>query len=232
MVFSGLFESAFVPQIQIVAYVHEWEPKDSKSGGSFIYWGGKNSNTSLSKSDAEGFLVTAESISPMPRAGVSVDGSKLVHAANTYRPEIEPPQIDRQKTPSLVYVKEIGLWELREDDRPIRNYTMDDLRISVVYRARCFSDKSKADEFRNQMYDKTKAMKLEDILSILVKDLQKKGKVDSNAMNMNRRDLALKLMDEYVRYPYSSDALIPLNYCALSRILPWSSSLLSIICKS
>ncbi len=35
MQFSGLFEHLFIPQVQVVAYFHEWsDPR----GGEFIYW--------------------------------------------------------------------------------------------------------------------------------------------------------------------------------------------------
>lgn len=45
-------------------------------------------------------------------------------------------------------------------------------------------------------------------------------------------DLAMALMDFFVAYPLpsASSAVIPYNYCALSKILPWTASLLSAIC--
>ena len=233
MVFSGLFEDIFIPQVQVVAYIHEWEPKGDSSGGSFLYWGAQEANKTASKSqDGERRFVHApvNSVQPKPRAGVTVDGSKLVHAANIYRGDDELPEIDRQGTPVLAYNKETDLWDLKVHDKLIRSYTMDDLRISIVFRARCFANAEEATRFQSQLHDNENAMKLDDILEVLVNDLQSRGRIGDDAMQMDRTALALKLMDEYIRYPFSPTAKFPLNYCALPRILPWTEKMLSYVC--
>lgn len=39
MVFSGLFQDRFIDQVQIVAYLHEWNNQGvANSGGEFVYW--------------------------------------------------------------------------------------------------------------------------------------------------------------------------------------------------
>lgn len=236
MVFSGLFEELFVPQVQVVAYIHEWEPKGDNSGGSFLYWGARTANMTgqdeSSSAAAKSRLVHAEAnfVRPKPRSGVTVDGSKLVHAANIYRGDEELPEIDRQGTPVLAYNAETDLWDLKVHDKTIRSYPMDDLRISIVFRARCFANEEESKRFQEQLHDHENAMKLDDILETLVKDLQSRGRIGADAMQMDRLKLALKLMDEYIRYPFSPTARFPLNYCALSRILPWTEKLLSVVC--
>jgi len=53
-----------------VAYLHQWN--DSRDGG-FIYW---NTDDLVGKT-----------VPPLPLAGSSVDGSKVVHAAMVYQPK-------------------------------------------------------------------------------------------------------------------------------------------------
>mmetsp|Transcript_3837 Transcript_3837/g.4424 ORF Transcript_3837/g.4424 Transcript_3837/m.4424 type:complete len:82 (+) Transcript_3837:17-262(+) len=59
MVFSGLFEHIFVPQVQVVGYIHQWNPNEkelSEIGGNFIYWGDKkNVNTHNTKGNLPKF---------------------------------------------------------------------------------------------------------------------------------------------------------------------------------
>lgn len=49
---------------------------------------------------------------------------------------------------------------------------------------------------------------------------------------MPRIDLAFTLMDYFIKYPLppKEAALLPYNYCALSKALPWMSSILDFIC--
>ena len=129
MVFSGKFEDRFIDQLQVVAYLHQWD--DPAREGRFVYW---TQNTR-----------DYESVPPTPLAGSVVDGSKTVHAALVYRPDATPPFMDKSQNNALEYNKEADIWELvvkneeGEVVKRLRNYTFDDLRISVVYRARCFA---------------------------------------------------------------------------------------------
>ena len=129
MVFSGKFEDRFIDQLQVVAYLHQWD--DPEREGRFVYW---TQNTR-----------DYESVPPTPLAGSVVDGSKTVHAALVYRPDATPPFMDKSQNNALEYNKEADIWELvvkneeGEVVKRLRNYTFDDLRISVVYRARCFA---------------------------------------------------------------------------------------------
>jgi hypothetical protein len=91
MKFSGLWESEFVDQVQVVGYLHEWVPKnniqqaniDKDQYGSFVYW---NNNNPVPKS-----------VLPFPLSGNVVDGSKVVHAASVYRKDDDLPTIDKSK---------------------------------------------------------------------------------------------------------------------------------------
>ena len=129
MVFSGKFDDKFIDQVQVVAYLHEWEPSAERAGN-FVYW---------TKNQRQ-----PEIVEPTPLAGSVVDGSKTVHAALVYRPQDLPPVMDKSRNNALTLDRESGDWVLSADGEELRRYTWDDLRISIVYRARCFeSDEEK-----------------------------------------------------------------------------------------
>ena len=79
-----------------------------------------------------------------------MDGSKVVHAGDVYREGFRPPRLDKSAANALVHVGD-EQWELvsgtAEGNVTKATYATDDLRWTVVYRARCFEDASKAAKF-------------------------------------------------------------------------------------
>src|SRR5262245_51381409 len=87
--------------------------------------------------------------------------------------------------------------------------------VSIVYRARCFSDAAEAARFREMPDDKT--MTLDGILSKLTAEMIRRGVVSSSQVGqMSSLELAMKLLDVFVHYPLPQSAFVPYNYCALS----------------
>lgn len=211
MQFSGLFKDRFIDQIQVVGYFHQWEPTIER-GGQFVYWDTEND--------------IPRKIPPLPLAGSIVDGSKTVHAATVYQPGVKAPKLDKSSENKLVYVGD-ETWELLEDGKHFATYKTDDLRWTIVYRARCFADAKEADHFHNLPEEET--MQLEEILDILKKDLIARNRLSADN-DISRLDLAILLMDEYITYPLSPTSIIPYNYCALSKLVPAVSPILSLIC--
>eukprot|EP00461_Guttulinopsis_vulgaris_P002120 UN02121 len=121
--FSGLFEDKFIAQNQIVSYLHNWQPTDEKAGH-FIYWNNNSGTFSEEK--------------PYPRAASGVDGSALVHAGDVYRPEYSPKPLDKSTYIRLEHRAENNTWDLLSNDDLVETFEHDDLRICIVYRARCF----------------------------------------------------------------------------------------------
>jgi hypothetical protein len=217
MVFSGLFESEFIDQVQVVGYLHRWE---DERDGKFVYW---NSD------DLE-----EKHVPPTPLGGSVVDGSKTVHAAMIYRPEVVVPFIDKSADTTLRYVDGDN-WTLESSGRHVANYTTDDLRITIVYRARCFGDSGEVKRFYAQQASGGHGegmMQLDDVLAKLSAELVARGRVASveAALAMRRVDLALLLMDEFISYPLPTHSVNPYNYCALPRLFPSLAPLLSYLC--
>jgi len=211
MQFSGLFQDKFIDQIQVVGYFHRWEPTEER-GGQFVYW------------DSE--EVQPRTVPPKPLAGSIVDGSKTVHAATVYRPGVKAPRVNKSADLKLIYVGD-DRWELLENGKVFQTYTTDDLRWTIVYRARCFANEEEAVRFKNLPEEET--MQLEDVLNILKNDMIKRGKMSENDTS-SRLDLAITLMDEYIKYPLSPNAIIPYNYCALPKLFPQLAPVLSWFC--
>eukprot|EP01104_Vermistella_antarctica_P017475 TRINITY_DN6190_c0_g1_i1.p1 TRINITY_DN6190_c0_g1~~TRINITY_DN6190_c0_g1_i1.p1 ORF type:complete len:430 (-),score=101.56 TRINITY_DN6190_c0_g1_i1:45-1334(-) len=212
MVFSNLFQERFVNQVQVVAYVHKWNDTKDERSGKFVYW---------NKDD-----LTHQTVSPLPLAGSAVDGSKTVHAATTYFPDVSPPYIDRSKDNVLSYLGE-DKWHLTSNGEVIQKYDDDDLRKTVVYRARCFKDEEEMERFKNQKEEDN--MKLEDILETFRKDLVARGKLSEGEV-ISPIDFNILILNTYIKYPLPVNALIPYNYCMLPRLYPWTETLLSPFC--
>jgi hypothetical protein len=210
MKFSGLYEDKFIDQVQVVGYLHEWTD-DRK--GEFAYY------TSNDK---------VQTVQPKSRTGTVTDGSKTVHAGTLYRPDADIPLINKSKTNKLVYNAETQLWELRSDNEILREYIEDDLRITIVYRGKCFKDQEEAERYHNTEEDMT----LDGILAELSSDLLSRGAVTEEELSeMARLDLALLIMDTYIKYPLPYDeAIIPYNYCMASKKIPALEGPLSYIC--
>lgn len=225
MVFSNLFKNDFIDQVQVVGYLHQWEPElasslssSLSSGGEFVWY---NNDTSY------------ESTLPLPLSGSVVDGSKVFHASKIYKSNIKAPHLNKNKDSSLRYLGN-DIWEVQSNNENIKNYTTNDLRISIVYRARCFKDESEIKEYIND----TNIMNLNDIFNIFINDLINKGKLQKDKIDtLNRLDLAFLIIDTYIIYPLPpiEYAIIPYNYCAITLLLPsylsFLNNLLYYFCK-
>lgn len=207
MVFSGLFQDDFVDQVQVVAYYHKWKTSD---GGEFYFW-----------DDLSG---QAKKSFPASRSANSVDGSKVVHAAAIYQPKKTPPILDQNARNELEYNKLTKQWEVKSDGIVARVYNEEEIRFGAVYRARCFADKADQAAFRKGQANQ---WSLDYVLGIFKKDLVSRGVYREG---IDAYDLGLLIMKTYISYPLSPNAVFPYNYCALSRLYPWTAPLLKLVC--
>lgn len=215
MVYSGLFQDKFIDQIQVVGYVHRWENRANPKDGAFVFW---------TDNEKEQYVAAT------PLLGNVVDGSKTVHAALIYRPDVKAPMLDKSQSNLLRYVGD-DKWQLLANEKLVRNYSTNDLRISIVYRARCFASQAEVARFHEDRPEDQ--IGLENILGKLKDDLVKRGKLANRAAAdaVPRLDLALLLMDSYIKYPLPPHSVIPYNYCMLSTLVPALQPLLSAICS-
>lgn len=248
MVFSGRFRDSFIDQVQVVAYLHDWDPKTRVKAGEFIHWATPQVEEQWHAKGDPNVSVPVKPLAydPMPRAGSAIDGSKCVHAAEVYKgsPRSPPlPLIEKNAHNELVYEgpsDESG-WVLRSAGKPLQRYSTDDIRTSIVYRARCFRDEAEALRFDGKGGPEEELLSLDSILTTLSDELVKRGVVASvdSAMAMDRKQLAVKIMDTFIKYPLPDRTvrLNPYNYCALPRLIrtPWAAKaakqVLSLLCR-
>mmetsp|Transcript_29644 Transcript_29644/g.65709 ORF Transcript_29644/g.65709 Transcript_29644/m.65709 type:complete len:442 (+) Transcript_29644:54-1379(+) len=218
MVFSGLFQDRFINQIQVVGYLHDWTLQDgagASEGGDFVYY--KDANT-------------VGVMRPAPGSGTIVDGSKVLHAAKIYRAHSKAPRLPKDRASSLIYVGG-DRWELQTDGEMVHQYSTSDLRISIVYRARCFS--SPAEAQRYSALPQEDMLSLEYVMGAFKRDLTSRGKGSPLQLEgMPPLDFLFLIIDTYITYPLPpwEFATIPYNYCALSRLMPWTAPLLRLLC--
>jgi hypothetical protein len=207
MTFSGLFQDRFVDQVQVVGYLHDWvTPPGEKPSGQFLYY---------PKSDPLPLSVPCT-----PLSGSAVDGSKTLHAAGVFRPDRLPPKMDKDADNALYYIGD-ELWELRTTGgRVLDTFPSSDVRMTIVYRGRCFAGQEEMDAFNGQKAEDM--LSLESILSTLLEDLVARGKqpAGTKLADVDRLELSIMLLETYVKYPFPSVATtwMPLNYCALPRL--------------
>eukprot|EP01127_Copromyxa_protea_P006387 TRINITY_DN1621_c0_g1_i3.p1 TRINITY_DN1621_c0_g1~~TRINITY_DN1621_c0_g1_i3.p1 ORF type:complete len:171 (+),score=27.62 TRINITY_DN1621_c0_g1_i3:215-727(+) len=169
-----------------------------------------------------------QSIPPTPRYGVSVDGAKVLHAAAAYQPDTEMPFLDKSKDNLLQYQGE-DKWILTSDGKTLSEYTTDDLRVTIVYRARCFATEEEIVKFRDMATGNGELLTLESILDTFKEDLIKRGRL-TRGQEISSLDFAFMLMDEYTTYPLPPNAIIPVNYCMLGKLFPQTDVVFSKIC--
>ena len=236
MVFSGKFEERFVDQVQVVGYLHQWEATEAR-GGNFVVWSDGPNQGGAPPPPGGADVSVPRVVAPEPLAGTSVDGSKTVHAAKVYYPSRLPPFLDKSRRSTLAHDGG-GRWTLSTagDAAPLRNYTTDDLRITVVYRSRCFASAARAREFRAQLKGDAGEggrLSLDAVLSTLAEGLPAGGAYKRNGTAADRLALAMAIIDRYVKYPLPDEGAAPLaatNYCALPRLVPWTKALLQPLC--
>jgi len=86
-------------------------------------------------------------------------------------------------------------WRVGEGDEAVVRYDWDDLRFSVSWKAYCFPDESS----RRAMHEHTDDLTRAQVMDALLDDLRRRGRLEGEVPGGT--DLALLLIDEYVRFP-------------------------------
>ena len=86
-------------------------------------------------------------------------------------------------------------WSVREGDAVIASYDWDELRFSISWKAYCFADAAE----RRAWKEHTDDLALDAILDRLVDDLRERGRI--NGDRPAPTDLALIIIDEYIKFP-------------------------------
>ena len=211
---SQLFEDKLWPQVQGVAYIH----KKNVTGGSFFFWN-------------DGPAYPMNGLQAVPNTGVVLDGSVVAHGVQPFG-KLSVPSL--KMSPNGQYqlkrsedADQWAIWRVDNPEHPERispAYDTDELRVSLVWRARCFTD-----EQEKAAWHSAPKLTLQHVLRVLKRDLRSRG-VLGLYEEPAPLDLAILLLNTYIKYPYSESATIPYNYCMLGKLSPIFSTLLTPFC--
>lgn len=229
---SKLFADRRVPQIQGVAYLHKWQAKDIDGGGFYFYPDPEISG------ESKDYVIPAVH-PPISNSAIVVDGAQVVHGTVPYRDNQfsagliakykkahginstasffpDPPQIRKGEDFQLHYRPETDDWAFFDPKKtgPQRIYKTEDLRVSLVWRSRCFKDEQDRLEYTISANVSTagvdpskirstplspNALTVDGVLDSLEADLRSKGIL--KGPRPSPMDFALLLVDSYVKYP-------------------------------
>ena len=88
-----------------------------------------------------------------------------------------------------------GRWSLRDGEAVVAAYAWDELRFSISWKAYCFTD----DAERRAWQEHSDDLELDEILDRLVDDLRQRERLHGERPGAT--DLALLLIDEYIKFP-------------------------------
>ncbi len=176
---SGCFTAHRMPIATGIAWFHDCD------GGALAYW-------------PDGADGPARSHPVRFNTAMVLDTDTVFHGVEriAHVPAGELPRLRPGMT--LDFVGD-GAWEVRDGDGSVvERYGWDELRFSVSWKAYCFRDEAERDAWRSHTDD----LSLDAILDVLVDDLTARGRARRDAPR--DRELALTMIDEYVRFPVST----------------------------
>ena len=155
-----------------------------------------------------------------------------MHASMVYYQQKPLPYLNKDAFNELVWDNTAKQWSLLADNITVAWYAAGDVRMSLVYRARCFTNASEAKRYTDETIQGTKILSLDVILKTFAVDLAARGygTAEEN-LSMDRLALAFKLLKIYGRYPLPIPTVwIPYNYCAAMKIFPALRHILHYFC--
>ncbi len=175
---SGLFRAERVAIATGVSWFGE------AKGGEFVCW-------------PEGREGSAKTVTIADDRGVVLDTDSVFHA-------VAPVAWTRGSERPLVEVgaqmrwePARGAWVVSQRGVELIALAPEDVRISISWKAWCFAD---ADE-RARLRGREGALELAAVLTRLRRDLAERGRLPSAEAPMSDAELALLMIDEYVRFP-------------------------------
>jgi hypothetical protein len=88
-------------------------------------------------------------------------------------------------------------WTVRDGDEVISGYDEDGVRLSISWKAYCFTDEDERDAWSTNADD----LSLDVILDTLVDDLRARGRLDGSGERPPDAELGRLLINEFVRFP-------------------------------
>ncbi|HZR80114.1 MAG TPA: hypothetical protein VFD92_03370 [Candidatus Binatia bacterium] len=171
---SGLFERWRLPIVTAVAYF------DECAGGEFAFY-------------PEGASGPARTLPVRHNTAVILDTDSVFHGVDRVA-ERDKPLPALAPGMRLTFAGE-GNWRIGADDAPLATYRWGEIRFSVSWKAYCYADEGERRHAAEHTDDVTRAYAVDTLKA----DLRDRGRI--GAAEPDPRDLALAIIEEYVRFP-------------------------------
>jgi hypothetical protein len=178
---SGLFERWRMPIATGISYF------GGGQGGELAYY-------------PDGAAGEASTYAPRHNTAVVLDTDSVFHGVD--RVIGEEGELARIRPGMRLLYDGDGRWTVRDGDEVISSYDEDEVRLSISWKAYCFSDGAERDAWRTNTDD----LSLETILDTLVDDLVARGRLESSVARPEDAELGRLLINEYVKFPAPTPA--------------------------
>lgn len=180
---SGLFDAWRMPIVTAVAWF------STCAGGEFVYYPG-------------GAAGPATTLPAAFNSAVLLDTDSVFHGVD--RVGLDAPLPPLRPGMHLIFDGD-RRWSVRDGDTAVATFGWDEIRFSVSWKAYCFADETE----RRAWAEHSDDLALEDILDRLVADLRARGRLTGERPAAT--DLALLIIDEYIRFPAPAEPRGPLG---------------------
>lgn len=170
---SGLFEEWRMPIATGVAWFH------SGRGGEFVFY----------PEGPDGPRVAHEIAFD---TALLLDTDSVFHGVDRVAAPVAVPPL---RPGMLLELAGDGEWVVTDARSVVARYRWDELRFSVSWKAYCFADITERDTWRAHTTD----LDVEWVVDRLVEELRARGRINGPVPPL--RELALTIIDEYIRFP-------------------------------
>src|SRR5436305_607061 len=184
---SGLFERWRMPIATGISYF------GGGKGGELAYY-------------PDGAAGDAATYTPRHNTGVVLDTDSVFHGVD--RVIGDERELARIRPGMHLFYEGDGRWTVRDGDQAtngdgvVGSYDEDEIRLSISWKAYCFTDVAERDAWLASTDD----LSLETILDTLVHDLVDRGRLGVDEARPADAELGRLLINEYVRFPASTPA--------------------------
>jgi hypothetical protein len=178
---SGLFERWRMPIATGVSYF------GGGQGGELAYY-------------PDGAAGDPATYAPRHNTAVVLDTDSVFHGVD--RVLGDERELGRVRPGMRLFHEGDGRWTVRDGDSVVSEYGEDEIRLSISWKAYCFTDADERDAWRTNTDD----LSLDTILDTLIDDLVARGRLGAGDERPADAELGRMLINEYVKFPTPTPA--------------------------
>ena len=145
----------------------------------------------------DGAAGEAATYAPRHNTAVVLDTDSVFHGVD--RVLGDEKELARVRHGMRLFCEGDGRWTVRDGEEVISAYDEDELRLSISWKAYCFTDEAERDAWRANTDD----LSLDVVLDALADDLVARGRLQAAGERPPDAEFGRLLIDEYVHFPAS-----------------------------